>query len=304
EIGSIPDEKEIHKKIRVRPELSLDFPESDITSIKKIQGDPGFYVITATFLGLYGTSSPLPTFYTEDLLQEKLDERTITRDFIDIINAPLYYIVFKIWSKYRLFYKIVEQREQETLQKLYCLLGLGEKELQKQVEDSYSLLRFIGLATQFPRSAEGLRVLLSDRLHEPSIRIIQCVPRIVVIPQDQRFILGIRGNKLGVNSYLGREILDRTGKFRIQAGPFSGRSFHSLLPDRAAYKKITQLVRFYLDKPLVWDMKLFVHGDSIKTAQLGSSRWSQLGWNSWIFSGQLQPGTTSVTLTVPEVMKS
>ena len=63
-----------------------------------------------------------------------------------------------------------------------------------------------------------------------------------VIPEDQRFILGVSGNTLGENSYLGEEIEDRMCKFRIQATPADSESFHRLLPDRQAFGKISNLV--------------------------------------------------------------
>ena len=45
----------LEKHIRIRPELSLRFPGTDITQIEKIGDDPLKYLITATFLGLYGS---------------------------------------------------------------------------------------------------------------------------------------------------------------------------------------------------------------------------------------------------------
>ena len=56
--------------IRFQPELSLDYPQSDISEIQKLDGD-NQYQLTATFFGLYGVSSPLPGFYTEELLDDE-----------------------------------------------------------------------------------------------------------------------------------------------------------------------------------------------------------------------------------------
>ena len=102
----------LENHIRIRPELSLRFPGTDITRIEKISEDPVKYLISATFLGLYGSSSPLPTFYTEDLIEEFNDDKSIKRDFLDIINYSIYPLFFKIWSKYRLFYKICEEKDE------------------------------------------------------------------------------------------------------------------------------------------------------------------------------------------------
>jgi len=57
--------------ISVVPHLSLGFPASDLEKIEELEGNhPPRYKITANFLGLYGSSSPLPTWYTEELLEE------------------------------------------------------------------------------------------------------------------------------------------------------------------------------------------------------------------------------------------
>ncbi len=296
ESGEVLDEQEINRRIRARPELTLEFPETDINAVEEVSSR---YLVTATFLGLYGTSSPLPTFYTEDLFNEQSEDLTITRDFFDIINTPLYRLFFKCWSKYRLYYKIVEQFDPDTLQRLYCLLGLEDDKLKEYFNNPQSLLRYIGLTTLFPRSAEGLRALLSDSLAEPSIRIIQCVHRVAEIPFDQRCILGVSGNRLGENAYLGIEIDDRMGKFRIRAGPVDSDTFHRFLPDRPAYRKIEENIRFYLDQPLLWDFELLINSDKIKTVRPGHKRWSQLGWNTWIFSDKFHEGDLSVTLSAP-----
>ena len=299
ESGEVLDEQEINRRIHVRPDLTLEFPETDINVVEEVSVEPFRYLVTATFLGLYGTSSPLPTFYTEDLFTEQSEDVTITRDFFDIINTPLYRLFFKCWSKYRLYYKIVEQFDPDTLQRLYCLLGLEDDKLKAHFENPQSLLRYTGLTTLFPRSAEGLRALLSDSLAEPSIKIIQCVQRITEIPVDQRFILGVRGNRLGENAYLGIEIDDRMGKFRVRAGPVDSDTFHRFLPDKPAYQKMKENIRFYLDQPLLWDFELSINSDNIKTGRPGHKRWSQLGWNTWIFSEKFSEGDISVTLSAP-----
>lgn len=301
ETGEVLEDNELSKRIRIRPELSLSFPESDIIKIEEIPGEDksgasSQFLITTTFLGIYGASSPMPTFYTEDLLDELSSDRSITREFLDVLNLPLYHLYFKIWSKYRLFYNISEQLDPQTLERLYCLLGLSTKRLQGQVDGSYNLIQYLGLATQFPRSAEGLRSLLADRLNEPSVRIIQCVSRVAEIPEDQRLILGTAGNSLGINGYLGTEIVDRQGKFVLRIGPVDSDTFHRILPDKPDFRLMNDLIRFYLNQPFIWDIEVLLDSNKIEPARLGEDRWSQLGWNSWIFSEELDSGTVSVKL--------
>jgi hypothetical protein len=65
-----PSEKDFVDNVRVRPRLGLGFPLRDIEGIE--QDEDGRYRIEANFFGLYGVTSPLPTFYTEDLIDEQL----------------------------------------------------------------------------------------------------------------------------------------------------------------------------------------------------------------------------------------
>lgn len=275
-------EETMRRRIKVRPDLSLVFPGSDIVSITRKQGNPDIFSITATFLGLYGSSSPLPTFYTEDLLEEASDDRSISRDFIDIINMPAYHLFYKCSSKYNLFFKITESTHEETIDRLYCLLGFGSEKIRQCFDEPYSYLRYIGLATQMPKSAEGLRSLISDAIGEPSIGIEQCVPAMSAIPSDQRLLLGVSSNCLGEDASIGFEVSDCTGRFRVHAGPLSDERFHDLLPDGEAFGRIGKLVNFYLDQPLEWDIEIEVAPEEVRPACLGEGARSKLGWNMWL----------------------
>jgi len=296
--GENIDANALNSAIWTRPELSLNFPQADIAAIDRISEKPPRYLITATFLGLYGVSSPLPTFYTEDLLQENLQDFSASRGLIDIINSRFYDLFFHVWGRHRLFFKLIEDPSYAYLQRLYCFLGPESEKLRQGIDDAYGMLRYIGVAQQFPRSAEGLRVLISDYLAEKRIAIEQCVLRIVAIPIDQRFSLGKAGNLLGQSAYLGEEFTDMTGKFRVHIGAVGAEKFQGLLPDKPAFQRISQLVRFYADQPLMWDMKLSIDINEVQTARIGQSAWSRLGWDTWMFSGKM-PDKEAAAMFLP-----
>jgi len=273
------------EKIRIRPELSLAFPASDVAGIEELtKGEGSLFSVTATMLGLYGSSSPLPTFYTEDLLDEASEDMSVTRDFIDLFNHRLYLLLFRCWMKYREFLQIIEENNPKDLEKLFCLLGLGEKELRKDLPEAYSLIRYAGLFTQFPRSSWGLETMLQDALGGVPIEVIPCVKRRVKIPEDQRLFLGASGCSLGENSFLGEEIDDRMGKFRLQIGPLKSTEFHSLLPGNPNHHWLSLLTEFYLKDPLEYDLELILKEREAETICLGGPMWSKLGWDTWTFS--------------------
>ncbi len=286
--------------IKVRPELSLGFPSSDVSNIKLSEDGKSSYKVTATFLGLYGTSSPLPTFYTEDLLAEAAEDESVTRDFLDILNHHIYDLLYECWAKYRLYVTVVEERDASHTERLFCLLGLGESELRSDIPSNYGLLRYLGLVTQRPRSAMGLRTLLTDALGGIPVNIEPCTPRHAPIPESQRACLGNSGTKLGENVFLGREILDRMGKFRVVMGPLTRQALQELLPGTQKHQLLVFLTNFYLSSPLEWDLKLLIHGDQLEPVRLGDPEWARLGWTTWLFSGEfieetniiLQPQTS------------
>jgi len=85
--------------LRVRPTLSLAFPEHDLASIAarsdgKIQVEAGFF-------GLYGVTSPLPYFYTEGLMQASQQGRTSARGLLDIFHYAAYPLLIKAWTRHR-----------------------------------------------------------------------------------------------------------------------------------------------------------------------------------------------------------
>src|SRR5690606_34610108 len=58
------------ERLRLRPELGLGFPTGDIASIDRLPdraGQPARYELVSSFLGIYGVSSPMPSYLTEDL---------------------------------------------------------------------------------------------------------------------------------------------------------------------------------------------------------------------------------------------
>lgn len=291
-VGS-PSEATDH--IRIRPKLSLAFPAADVDRVDEGPSDTGAgqFMITANLLGLYGAASPLPTFYTEDLMDEAGDEESASRDFIDIINHRLYLLLFESWAKYRQCLQVVEQENSDHLLRLFALLGLGEEVLRRGVSDPHGLIRYIGLFTQFPRSALGLSALLHDALGGVSVSVIPCVERTAIIPRDQRVYLGASGGALGIDSYIGEQVPDRMGKFRIQVARLRREPFQALLPGGESAERIAFLARFFVPDPLEFDVELVLAEGEAQPTCLGRRDWSRLGLDTWIFSGGT-PGEVSV----------
>ncbi len=273
--------------IRVRPKLSLGFPPADLDriAVEKRDGRRQF-AVTANFLGLYGVSSPLPSFYTEDLIEEQGQDESVSRDFLDIFNHRFYELLFDCWRKYRLFFQVGEENDGPALERLFCLLGLGPEPLRQGMENPRRLLRYLGLFSQFPRSAAGLATLLSDALDKVPITIVPCIDRKARIAGDQRFALGKSNCRLGGDSYMGDQIRDRMGKFRIRIGPLDQATFLYFTPGNRGYRQLAELTALYLNQPLECEAELMMAPGEARTTCLGEKLRASLGVTTWVFGGQ------------------
>lgn len=287
-------DKRMGQAIHITPKLSLAFPASDIDRIDEFEPEAeGDFSIVVNFFSLYGTASPLPTFYTEELIEEEHDEESVSRDFLDIFHRHLYRLLYKSWLKYRQFLQVSEEQDFDAVQRLFCLLGLGETEFQNDVSDAYSLLRYTGLFAQSPRSALGLKILLQDALDLP-IDIEPCLLRKAKIPIDQRIALGRNQVGLGNDSFLGEELDDRMGKFRIKVGPLSEPEYRDFFPGSAMYNKLVQLTDLFVLDSLEYDIKVTMKAREAQTVCLGSRQWAGLGLDTWIYSGRDMGSTSSL----------
>lgn len=281
------------ENLRVRPKLALGFPENDIDRIEVMP--QGGYRITANFFGLYGVASPLPTYYTEDLLDEEREGRSVTREFLDIVHYAMYPLLFDAWAKYRLQHRIVEDEDQLALSRLYAFIGLDDSELRVALlPGSAGLLRYAGLLNQRPRSALGLRIMLADAFPFAQVSVDSCVPQVLDIASDQRCALGRQGHCLGQNAYLGCQIDDHAGRIRVRLADVPQGDFHQLLPGAPAYRRLQFLIKFYLIDPLDVEIEIHLrHADACAARTAGGAgsgaakssanrNWSRLGYDTWL----------------------
>jgi len=276
------DDVALHPKIRTRPRLSLDFPHSDIIDIKE---EDTFITLIVTFLGLYGESSPLPTFYTETLLDEARDEKSVMRDFIDIFNIPIYQAYFQVWLKNQLGVRLNEFHDAKVLELLHVFSGMPYSHTREQFQGDYNLLKYAGLNMHFPRSAEALRTLISDVIDNDNVEVVQCVEQMAEIPSSQYCALGVSNTILDDNLHLGSKIKDRMGKFRIVIDKLDMNEFNLLLPEAKKFNSLVKAGKLYIGEGLSWDLQLILKIDETQDISLGVSEHAILGLNSWLGNG-------------------
>lgn len=273
--------------IRFKADPSLAFPLSDIVAIERADENsiyaPLFYV-TTSFLGLYGPSSPLPDFYTEDILQEDSEESYV-KDFLDVFHHRLLSLFYRAWLKYRYYIQFASGGEDEFSQRVFSLIGMGTRELTERLHiPPVRLLRYAGLFTQQSRSATALEGFLSDYFGGFPVHIEECVGRWVKIEKEDQISLGVQSNQLGKDTVIGKMMFDKGGKFRISIKLMKFHDFVKFLPDGDCYQALIEITRLFLHAPLEFEEELILPGSEVPSLSLASSGGQRLGWTSWLVS--------------------
>ena len=281
------------ESVRLRPSSSMAFQSADVTRIERREGEGPPHQVTATLMGLYGASSPLPAFYSEDILAyetQNAPEADPVRLLLDLFNHRLLSLLYRSWAKYRWAFNFEAGAVDPISRQMLSLLGVAGEALRSAVGVSPTrLLRYAGFITQRPKSATALAGVLSDYFEGQPVSVEQCVPRWMVIPQAQRNRLGRANSTLGLDLSLGESILDRSGKFRIHLGPFEDQaSLEEFLPETDSYRELGALVRLLVPDPLEYEVQISVRGSAVPECRISCDTGAaRLGRVSWLDS---QPG--------------
>ncbi len=276
--GTTPDEA-----VRVRPELSLELPRSEVARVERHEDQ---YEVITTFLGLYGVSSPLPAFYTEELIEAAQEDRTTAQTLLDAIHQHLFDLYIAARDKHRPLDGAVERDDARFLDMLRSLVGLRDPNMRRVLPQPDRMLRYVALLGPQQRSAEGLRTLLADALGDMDVTVEQCVERQVRIPAAARMLLGRQSHQLGRNAVIGLHVSDRMSRFRVRIGPLDAERFHALVNRHNHWRWLVGMIGFYMDTPLQCELELALEEGAGETTVLGDSSLSQLGTTTWLFSGE------------------
>ena len=193
---------------------SFAFQPGDVAQLKALPDSDNSrmppYCMEVNFLGLHGANSPLPAFYTEEMLGKGEDE-SASRQFLDLFNHRLIELLYQIWRKYQVF-----QRSQLDKGKADNYLDqiLGIQYLPDVMKSS--LRQVAGLRSGGGVSSNHLAKALSLLLEKQRVEIIENVVDKVSLGQENINALGVANASLGTNAFLGENICSYNSKFIIR----------------------------------------------------------------------------------------
>lgn len=274
--------------LRLRPALSLEFPSSDVAAVARAEDEYGRerWTVETTFLGLYGTDSPLPNYVTEDLLHEDAEAGSLVRGVLDLFHHRMLSLFWRAWAKYRVHAESRPDGTDPVTARLLMLAGLvtGPEERVGGAEDAVPkllMLRYAGLLARRPCSAAALAGALSDFFGGLPVHVTACVPRHVRVPDEGRTRLGVTGATLGVDTIAGSRVPDRSGRYRIGVGPLGLDDFELFLPGGARRAALDRLAGQFAGDALEHELELVLKHDEIPPLALDGTA-LRLGQTTWL----------------------
>jgi type VI secretion system protein ImpH len=280
-------------RMRFRPELSLGFAASDVTALDVADINPHLRQpfrqarVTAAFLGLYGVSSPLPKFYTEVLLAEMTEDRSVLRDFLDLVNNAFYRMQTGLSSYSDPLRRSFSAFDPKARHMLMSLASFGGDSLAGRLPDELLFLRYAGFFFQTTRTASGLRAILADASGCAATHVRCNVPRLAKVPQEQLFRLG-QSAVLGEDGVLGDAVPCFEGKIEIEFSMLDESTFRAILPGAPLSRLLHALVRHYCREPLDYAVTAALAPGEAAPLCLGGDaggRFACLGLDAWLGCG-------------------
>lgn len=266
--------------VRFRPVLDLAFASSDVAKVTRGSGGDGQprYDVATTFLSIYGAVSPLPTYFTEELLAQ--DDDSLQREFLDLFHHRAISLFYRVWEKYRYTSRFSPDGSDYFSKRFQMLLGLDRLPENHRV-GRVRLLGLAGLLTQVPRSASSLRSVISDYFEDVPVRVDSCVGRWLPIPEDQRNRLALTNTRLGRDLSLGERVFDRSCTFRIALGPMPLEEYMAFLPCGDRMPELRELTDLMNGDGLDYEVELRLREEEVPPLQLSGPS-ARLGWSTWL----------------------
>ena len=273
------------ERIRLRSDTSLIFASCDISALSHHKYPDGIERVRVTnaFMGLYGSTSPLPTYYVEQMAQVDYQGGPHpTREFFDIFHHRLLSLVYRTWTKYRFSVMYRKRGTDPFTRRMFCTVGVDGFRDTDGALDRFLHLRYAPLLASKSRSARGLQVVLNDLFGTMGVTIEQFVGHWTLIEKPNRNKLGVMNHQLGESMTIGRYVYDGTGRFTIVLGPLGYDEYLSFLPGGHRRPLMRGVVATFTRGQQDVMLELHVKTDAAPRFQLGAPRSATLKRTAWL----------------------
>lgn len=232
--------------VRFAPHPGMGFPAGELKSVEYDEDDDNTPpVIRATFMGMYGVDSPLPTAYLDDITQRR-EGHDALQGFLDIFSHRILTQFYRIWRKYSYPATFEPGGTDSISQSLLGLVGLGIPGTANHIATPVSrFLALLGVLQQLGKTQEGIQALVSLLAPDTTVTVSPYCLRPVEVSQP----LGFYGDDdflLDGNTPLGDEAMDASSQLLIALSTDNEQESQGWKPDGLLYQDFLVMLRVYL----------------------------------------------------------
>ena len=271
--------------IRFRASTSMGFPASDIESLEYQDENTAIgmppYTLLINSLGLVGPASPMPSHYTEMLLND-IDEQNTPRQFLDLFNHRFISYLYRVWDKYKNLNHYKPDVTDNFSRQILSLMGLGQIDFDKNSAVEWNrLLPLANILSGNRRSASSIEKVIRVYFDVPAT-IEEFIPENVQLALSQQTCLGMHACALGSQTVVGKSVLSSGTRFRLHIGSVDYSTYLRFLPGKQWHAALRQLLQVLIPDALNYDVWIKVSTDGVPSCQLSAQSPSRLGLTSWL----------------------
>ncbi|MET0341193.1 MAG: type VI secretion system baseplate subunit TssG [Polyangiales bacterium] len=257
---------------------NLAFATGDVAEVVR---DPhGRVRMTTRFLGLTGSTSPLPFYVAEEVAQED-PEHAHRGAFLDLFHHRLLGLLYRGLVSLDHARAYAADGDDPITRALLALTGLLDRPAD---DDGFARdlhLRYASLFVSQPGSVEALEGVLADALREhvgdARVEVVCFAGEKVALAGDLLSRLG-RNTQLSGGFLLGTRVQARASKLRIRIGPLDTVAYHRLLPEGPAFALVARIVDAVVRDPVDYDLELVLTAGCGRGFRLSHDRLGQMTW--------------------------
>jgi type VI secretion system protein ImpH len=282
--------------VRFQNSLSMSFPASQIealtatgtepiTSSTALQaaldnGDLKMITVTPAFLGFFGVNGMMPSFYTDDIVDQiGRDKYEGTRAFFDIFYNRTMALYFQAACKHRVQHRFDEDGAAAVLPMQLALAGR-----KASTRDDDAIAHYAALLRHRAVSADLIESVLADYFELP-IRVEQFVSRYDRLGNGERCLLGVQSATLGEGAVLGERVHERHTRARVHIGPLSIADYENFLPGAPGAAALNQLLALFATPTIRFELRLILRAVDIPTLGFDAPYGNRLGYDTCLVSG-------------------
>ncbi|MBY0281410.1 MAG: type VI secretion system baseplate subunit TssG [Alphaproteobacteria bacterium] len=297
-----------HKEaIRIKSRVSFAVPSTELDSIQETSDQKP--ILWINFLSIAGIVGPLPTPYTETVIERTRIKDTAFRDFLDIFNHRF----ASLWHRFRkknIPGLLQKSPEKSPIGKTVLeLSGISSIPLLNESKlDPSILLTYRDLLWKRSHSSAGLIRIIRSYFKVPAV-LEQFQGRWVKARPFEFSVIGSKEgqfNVLGSNLIIGKMSWDQVASATIAIGPLNWDQYCSFLPIHSLNKKpheshlpvLERLTYFYSGLDVQFFARFILNRFEIRSSRLDGN--FALGFNTWLKCDKIPSENPFVKISLSE----